>query len=218
MKLKNKLSPGYTALREIAPSFPGTLRMRIMLLSCLVLSGFQTAVWHVGAANACVLHASPMNFTGFKVEHRGVIPIAIATRKAIDSGQLTELPKSPLAKRLTLQRIGQQALAHMQSIGRNLQPGPPVAVLLSQTGAWMRFNDPISGAEYHSTAPQAQDAVIVLPDIAYAAVLDGSLDVADLIGLELMRVYGTSNADSIVALFTQAFNSKAEDANASSRS
>ncbi len=185
---------------------------------CLALLISLMAISSGGAASACSLHASSLNFSGFNVTHRGVLPVAVATREAVASGRLSALPKDAIARKRTLQRISRRALTHMQSLAKQSRSGPTISVLLSQTGAWMRFNDPIFGAMYHVPPPRPQDAVIVLPDVAYAAILDGALNLDELIELKLMRVYGTDDPSTIHAVFAAAMQFRTRDKHAPRRS
>jgi hypothetical protein len=179
---------------------PRSWRLAVVIWLLAISSG--------GAANACALHASSLDFSGFNVAHRGVLPVAVATREAVASGRLSALPKDAIARKRTLQRISRRASTHMQSLAKHSRSGPTISVLLAQTGAWMRFNDPIFGAMYHVPPPRPQDAVIVLPDVAYAAILDGALNLDELIELKLMRVYGTDDPSTIHAVFAAAMQVK----------
>ena len=84
--------------------------------------------------------------------------------------------------------------------------GPALAVLLTQSGAWMRINDPETGARYHADPATETETALLLPDTAYAALLDGKLTVRDATELGLLRVYGTNEKDTAINVFAYALS------------
>ena len=92
----------------------------------------------------------------------------------------------------------------MDTLARQGRSGPPVSVLLTQTGAWMRFNDPIFGAKYHIAPPRPSDVAILLPDTAYAELLDGTLKVEDLVRLEILQAFGDGDVVNVIDAFSDA--------------
>ena len=153
---------------------------------------------------ACALD-SPLGFNAFSVSHKGVISVALATRAAVETGHLSALPEHENTRQRLLTLISRQAAAHMLALSARDSSGPPISVLLTQTGAWMRFNDPIFGARYHTSPPDQGELTILLPDIAYSELLSGKLDVVDLINLKVLRIFGESESDSTHAI--EAFRS-----------
>ncbi|MFD0910875.1 hypothetical protein [Ruegeria arenilitoris] len=156
-------------------------------------------------AASCSLEA--LDLRGFSVDHRGSIPIALATRAAIDAGQIEELPKENSARYATLFVIRYKAIAHMRRLtARATSGGPELAVLLTQSGAWMRINDPQIGARYHARPAAETEMTVLLPDTVYAALLDGELTVQRATELGLLRVYGTENRDVAIHAFADALS------------
>ena len=153
---------------------------------------------------ACALD-SPLGFNAFSVSHKGVISVAMATRAAVETGHLSALPEHEKTRQSFLTLISRRAAAHMLALSKRDSSGPPISILLTQTGAWMRFNDPIFGARYHTSPPDQGELTILLPDIAYSELLSGNLDVEDLINLKVLRIFAESENDSTHAI--EAFRS-----------
>ena len=153
---------------------------------------------------ACALD-SPLGFDAFSVSHKGVISVAMATSAAVKSGHLSALPESENTRKRFLTLISRRAATHMFALSKRDFSGPPISVLLTQSGAWMRFNDPIFGARYHTAPPDQGELTILLPDIAYSELLSGKLDVDDLMNLKVLRIFGDSENNSTHAI--EAFRS-----------
>ena len=153
---------------------------------------------------ACALD-SPLGFSAFSVSHKGVISVAMATRAAVETGHLSALPEHEKKRQWLLTLISRRAAAHMLALSKRDSSGPPVSVLLTQSGAWMRFNDPEFGARYHTSPPGQGELTILLPDIAYSELLSGKLDVEDLLNLKVLRIFGESENNSTHAI--EAFRS-----------
>ncbi|NDR57384.1 hypothetical protein [Aliiruegeria sabulilitoris] len=168
--------------------------------------GFMVAASLVAApAASCSLEA--LDLSGFSVDHRGSIPIALATRAAIDAGHIAELPKDNSARYAALYVIRLRAVTHMRRLAaRALSGGPELAVLLTQSGAWMRINDPRTGARYHASPAAETELTVLVPDTVYAALLDGELTVQRATELGLLRVYGTENRDAAIHAFADALS------------
>ena len=154
-------------------------------------------------AMACALD-SPLGFEAFSISHRGVISVAMATRAAVEIGYLSALPEHQVQRRWLLAKISRRAAAHMEALSQLDPSGPPISVLLTQTGAWMRLNDPDFGARYHTSAPDQDELTILLPDIAYAALLNGTLDVENLVKLDVLRIFGSGDSTSAIEVFKTA--------------
>lgn len=154
---------------------------------------------------SCSLEA--LDLRGFSVDHRGSIPIALATRAAIDAGQIEELPKEDSARYKVLSVIRDRAAAHMQRLAAEvLLGGPELAVLLTQSGAWMRINDPRSGAQYHASPAADTESAVLVPDTVYVSLLDGEMTVKQAADLGLLRVYGTEDRDAAIHAFANALS------------
>jgi hypothetical protein len=157
-------------------------------------------------AISCSLEASADLSGAFSVGHRGSIAIAIATHDAIEAGHIAALPKENAARHAQLERVRQKAIAHVQKLIEHAQNnGQPVAVLLTQSGAWMRFNDPHFGTIYHANPATEGETELLLPDTVYAALLDGKMSVQRAVELGLIRVYGTEDVDPVIASFSNVF-------------
>ena len=153
---------------------------------------------------ACALD-SPLGFNAFSVSHKGVISVAMATRAAVETGHLSALPEHENTRKSFLASISRRAATHMLALSKRDFSGPPISVLLTQTGAWMRFNDPEFGARYHTSPPDQGELTILLPDVAYSGLLSGKLDVDDLMNLKVLRIFGESESNSTHAI--EAFRS-----------
>lgn len=150
----------------------------VLLAACL----------QAGPAGACYLEVIPMN--GFRVAHPGTVSMAVATRTAVEQDLLEPLPTEDLARLGALFKVRLLAARHVARLATSPTFGPPVSVLLTQSGAWLRLNDPEHGAIYHSDPPAAEEAVILLPDRAYETLLRGQYSISDLERYGLIRVYG----------------------------
>jgi hypothetical protein len=157
-------------------------------------------------AISCSLEASADLSGAFSIGHRGSIVIAIATHDAIVAGHIAALPNDNAARFAQLDRVRQRAIAHVQKLTEHTQNnGLPVAVLLTQSGAWMRLNDPDNGAIYHADPAAEGETELLLPDMVYAALLDGKMSVQRAVELGLIRVYGTEDKDQVIASFSNVF-------------
>ena len=166
---------------------------------------FVTSSLFAAPVASCSLEA--LDLRGFSVDHRGSVPIALATRAAIDAGQIEELPKENSARYATLFVIRYKAIAHMRRLtARATSGGPELAVLLTQSGAWMRINDPQIGARYHARPAAETEMTVLLPDTVYAALLDGELTVQRATEMGLLRVYGTDEQDTAINVFAYALS------------
>ena len=167
-----------------------------LLITALVVASFVS----LGNKDvmACALD-SPLGFDAFSVSHKGVISVAMATRAAVESGHLSALPEHEKKRQWILKVIRARAAAHMLALSKHESSGPPISVLLTQTGAWMRFNDPEFGARYHTSPPGQGELTILLPDVAYFELLGGKLDVEDLVDLKVLRIFGESENNSTQA-------------------
>ncbi|QUJ67039.1 hypothetical protein KDD30_13225 [Photobacterium sp. GJ3] len=175
-------------------------------------AGFASIVsglWYLPSAMACSLELIDL---GFSVDHRGSIPIAVATYRAIESGQIAPLPEELTAKRASLERVRQKAIAHTymmtyryQRMDDSRNGRLPVTVLLTQSGAWMRFNPSDAVAAYHTEPAQAGEAVLLLPDMVYAALLSREMNLQTALSLGLVRVYDTEQRERLIASFSDLF-------------
>ena len=156
-------------------------------------------------AVSCSLEA--LDLSGFSIDHRGSIPVALATREAIEKGFIAQLPKDNIARYSALYIIRLKAVSHMQRLAwHSDHEGPELAVLLTQSGAWMRINDPETGARYHADPATETETALLLPDTAYAALLDGELTVREATELGLLRVYGNENEDVAISAFASSLS------------
>jgi hypothetical protein len=143
----------------------------------------------------------------FSLDHRGTIAIAVATHDAIEAGYIAALPKEYAARLSQLKLVRERAIAHVQKLAlRSQNAGPPIAVLLTQSGAWMRFNDPNLGAIYHADPPAEGETELLLPDMVYAALLDGKMSVQGAAELGLLRVYGAEDEHAVISTFSDAID------------
>jgi hypothetical protein len=68
----------------------------------------------------------------------------------------------------------------------------------------MRLNDPDFGARYHTSPPSRDELTILLPDVAYSSLLNGTLDVEDLIKLSVLRIFGDGDSTFAIEVFKAA--------------
>ncbi|QSP93290.1 hypothetical protein LPB19_08560 [Marinobacter salinisoli] len=180
---------------------------KIVYLAAVVI--FSFASFYHPNGRACALEA-PLGLDAFSVSHKGVISVAIATREAVERNILSGLPQHEVARRWVLTKISHRAAAHMSALSKQAASGPTISVLLTQTGAWMRLNDPTNGAEYHTSRPSEDELTVLIPDLAYAELLDGKLTIEDLLKLKLLKLYGNSENSEAEALevFRSAFQQR----------
>lgn len=169
------------------------------------LLGLSAGVASLAApAMACSLEATADLSGAFAVDHRGSIAVAIATRNAIDAGHIAEIPKEASARLAQLKLVQLRAISHVRKAAfrPRKNAGPPVAVLLTQSGAWIRFNDPRFGAVYHANPATESETALLVPDTVYDALLDGRMSVESATELGLIRVYGTEDEGLAIASFS----------------
>lgn len=141
-----------------------------------------------GPAGACYFHGSLQG--GFSSAFPGTVSIAVATRSAVDQGILEALSADPRARASALYRIRLAAGRHVVNMAAVKAPGPPVSVLLTQSHTWIRLNDPVHGAVFHSNPPEADGTVIMLPDRAFEGLLEGTYSVSEVEKYGIMRIHG----------------------------
>lgn len=143
-----------------------------------------------GPAGACYFHGSFDG--GFASSYPGSISIAVATRAAVEEGLLDALPEEANSRAAALYRIRVVAGRSVMNMAAVRVPGPPVFVLLTQSGTWIRLNDPASGAVFHSDPPGPDDTKILLSDQALEGLLTGNLSVDMLEEHGLIRIHGNA--------------------------
>lgn len=134
----------------------------------------------IGELPACYLHGGQM--LGLQTAHPLSIPVSVATRRAIESGELPEIPQSSAARReAALQRFTLVfGLFGQISQGHKAPPAPAFSVFLTESGLWTRFSfDDIQGwkVQQHRSGPTREDLILVAADTLMAALLRGEFSV-----------------------------------------
>ncbi len=167
-------------------------------LQTIIAATAGIIMFQVGPTWACFIHA--LGQDGMKVTYPGSLSVAVALNQAQDDGMLDALPTNPDA------RLGKLLVMSwaIQSRFKNMPPrdfsGAPVSVLLTQSGAWFRFDGAESTIEYHVDAPEQGADVILLPDTALAALMDGQLSAKQLEEAGLIRVV-SETPDQVLTQF-----------------
>ena len=146
---------------------------RIASLRTTTLAAMAAALLQASPAGACGYDGAMIDLTA---AHPRSIEVALASRDAIDRGELHALP--PVAPVLGLSRA-----THLLEDFRPWVPvvaGAPegsVAVLLVDAGLWTRYAVTAKGvaAELHVAGPRERELVVVTSEAALRALLDGTL-------------------------------------------
>ncbi|EKO3559527.1 hypothetical protein HJA72_000199 [Vibrio fluvialis] len=187
-----------------AIKFPEYDMLKVVLGSVVAIGVAFAATPVMG----CALESS-INFTAFSVDHRGSIPIAIATRSAIDEGYLNEIPQEAKTRFNLFTQIRNKAIVHTnmlsymnKSASSATSNHVPVTMLLTQSGAWVRFNDEKVGNMYHATPAENDEPHLLVPDTVYALILDDKMDVERAVDLGLIRVYNAVDSERMINSFS----------------
>jgi hypothetical protein len=174
-----------------------------------LLSAVAVAALATGPADACFLE---MGVTGgFVTSDPLTIPVLVAAREAA-AGERIGWFSSRDAEAV------RNAILFLSAVPRfagqtPIEAGvnePAFSVLQAQTGYWTRYKVEEGGAltaEGHRTGPGAGDAVIVVSDSAFLAILRGRLDFSDAREAGLLRGRGAavetamSTFEDVVAAF-----------------
>lgn len=163
------------------------------------LKGVAVAVaLHVSSAQACYMHVNFSSAGLFGGAHPGTMQLTLAVRSAIDNNLLPSLPTDTNERRKVLSALQSEVAADVESLSADADASP-LSVLLTQSGVWLRLNDPAEGAIYHSSRPKSDEPTVLLPDVAYPALINGELSIADLKTNGLLRVYGQDKPGTIAA-------------------
>jgi len=134
------------------------------------------------AALACGYHGAMGN--QFSVMHPDSIRVAVALRRAADSGVLDPVALDQLSRRPALYLETVRMLhAFRRALGRSgahLGEVPVFSVGFVESGLWTRFSPTKEGLgiEAHTTGPRVGDALILTGEPVLAGLLDGSLSAA----------------------------------------
>lgn len=163
------------------------------------LKGVAVAVaLYASSAQACYMHVNFSSAGLFGGAHPGTMQLTLAVRSAIDNNLLPSLPTDANERRKALSTLQSEVAADVESLTADADASP-LSVLLTQSGVWLRLNDPAEGAIYHSSRPKADEPTVLLPDVAYAALINGELSIADLKTNGLLRIYGEDQPDTLSA-------------------
>jgi hypothetical protein len=157
-----------------------------------ILSAVAVAALATGPADACFLETGLAG--GFVTSDPLTIPVLVAAREAAAGERIgwfssrdTEAVRNAI---LFLSAVPRFASHAPIEAGVNK---PAFSVLQAQTGYWTRYKVEDNGAltaEGHRTGPGPGDAVIVVSDSAFLAILRGRLDFADARETGLLRGRG----------------------------
>lgn len=179
-------------------------------LQTIIAATAGIIMFQVGPTWACFIHA--MGQDGMKVTYPGSLSVAVALNQAQDDGMLDALPTNSdarLGKLLVMSWAIQSRFKNMPPRDSRDSRGAPVSVLLTQSGAWFRFDGAESTIEYHVDAPEQGADVILLPDTALAALMDGQLSAKQLEEAGLIRVV-SETPDQVLTQFMDLASSLAE--------
>lgn len=171
------------------------------------------AALQAGTSHACYMH---INFSSgsFLGSYPGSLAVTLTVRDAVESDLLPALPIDPEKRLEELRKLQSQVASDIKTLTAD-EDALPISVMLTQSGVWLRLNGPQRGAVYHSSSPASDDPAVLLPDVAYPALIKGSLSSADLESKGVLRVQGKDKPATLAA-FEKAIKAMAE-ANAERR-
>ena len=130
--------------------------------------------------------------------HPGSVQVAVALRRAADSGvvdakALDDIGRRPALYLETVRRLHAFKRAINRALGAN-DPGmvPPFSVGLVESGLWTRFSPGEEGLriEVHTEGPSVGETVLLTGEPVLAGLLDGSLPVSKAIAQNLIVLDG----------------------------
>ena len=134
--------------------------------------------------------------------HPGSVQVAVALRRAADSGvvdgkALDDIGRRPALYLETVRRLHTFKRAFNRAIDRALgasDPGvvPPFSVGLVESGLWTRFSPGAAGLriEVHTEGPGIGETVILTGEPVLAALLDGDLPISEAMAQSLIVLDG----------------------------
>jgi hypothetical protein len=152
-------------------------------------------------ALACFLESPQLD--GLSIAHPGVIPVALATRSAVDQGRLPALPSNAEARKAQLMLLQLKIRSRLPRLAmQRVRSEHELAIYLTQSGAWLQLNDPATGvsASYHTPPPGNGTPTAIIPDTAYAEILAGKMTLSTALELGLIEVDSPSKADALASL------------------
>lgn len=154
------------------------------------------AVFQAGPSGACFFHA--LGNESLTPAHPGALSVAVALNKAQRAGVIAPLPAEADARYTALEAMRADVFARStaQAFRRS---GPPVSILLTQSGIWIRLNDPVFGAVFHAEAPPPGESTLILPDTALQALINGDLTLQEARAQGLLRVIAAQEEPAIAA-------------------
>lgn len=167
-------------------------------LQTIIAATAGIMMFQAGPTWACFIHA--MGQDGMKVTYPGSLSVAVALNQAQDDGILDALPTNSDARRGNLLVMSWAIQSRFKNMLPRDSSGAPVSVLLTQSGAWFRFDGAESAIEYHVDAPEQGADVILLPDTALAALMNGQLSAKQLEEAGLIRVV-SETPDQVLTRF-----------------
>lgn len=162
------------------------MTVRRTLIAAVTLA----AAIQAGPSWACFVHV--LGNDGLSVYHPGTLSVASAVRRASADGYLEPLPSDRDERFARLIRVRVLATRHISSLwneGAVRASDPPLYVLLTQSGTWMRLGGKGEGPAFHTDSPPSEAAVVLIPDVAYEELLRGNVSSDDLERQGIVRVW-----------------------------
>ncbi len=143
-------------------------------------------------ADACKLHTMTLN--GLQTGHPASVSVSLATRRAVDNDQITELPRATRQSRLDALADIEAAL--LSAVATLRHPGsaqaPIFSLYLTESGHWIRFIPNASGwtPQHHQAGAEGSEVVVIVSDTAMHGLLLHELTVADAQALGVLVATG----------------------------
>lgn len=122
---------------------------------------------------------------------------------------MNEIPQDAKTRFNLFTQIRNKAIVHTNMLSYRNKTGSsvsninePVTMLLTQSGAWMRFNDKKLGNVYHATPAENDEPHLLVPDTVYALILEDKMDVERAVNLGLVRVYNAVDSERMINSFS----------------
>ena len=150
------------------------------LARCWVFAAVILVAISSRQAWGCYVHSG--QYQGLQANHALTIPVSVATREAIVSGELRDIPRRDSTQRLlALQQLTTiVGLFARKSSNAEATAAPDFALLLTESGLWTGFSavgDNAWQVRQHLSGPRENDIILIVSDPAMAALLQGRMSV-----------------------------------------
>jgi hypothetical protein len=143
-------------------------------------------------ADACKLHTMTLN--GLQTGHPASVSVSLATRRAVDNGQISGLPRATRQQRLDaiadVEAVFLSAVVSLRHSG--FLQAPVFSLYLTESAHWIRFIPNASGwtVHLHQADAAGSEIVFIVSDTAMRGLLIDELTIADAQALGVLVATG----------------------------